>query len=412
MHYIDTSTAVGGLFVDPAVGQPPTVVDAAWANAVQLELLNVIQHAGISPTKGVNTQLRDAILALQGPAPSQGKNPLVNPSFQVAQKGDGPFVFNSGAGPVKLIDGWWFSRATSGAIEAERVAFDPGDTDVPGNPSHYLRWESTATGSGIFRLASRLESVRTFQGQLVTVSGWIKNLLLTEGPQVVTPRITQYFGSGGSGQNVVALTPFTVDTPEWTYFTSTVELPLLTGETISGGDDYLDVGWEISGDSLFELAVADLQIEAGNVATSFDRSAPRDTLLRCLRYYEASQLGLPVDYPTNIGGLDDQKASAIFAYGRGFDLGGGTEYGLPACSRQFLVPKRFYAVNDPAQHSFLWYPVLGNGAAGTIDLNATQRAVTSHIGLSRYNTGYPATATNPGGAVEICAHYAFEDLVF
>ena len=66
MHKIDASGHVANEFTDgnPLTGQEATMVDAAFANAVMYELVNVILYAGISLSKGTNTQLRDAIVAI------------------------------------------------------------------------------------------------------------------------------------------------------------------------------------------------------------------------------------------------------------------------------------------------------------------------------------------------------------
>jgi|GEM_PF-3640960 len=66
MHKIDGSGHVNNQFVEgnPAIGQAPTVVTAKWLNAVQAELVNVIEGAGIGLNDAVNTQLKQAITAM------------------------------------------------------------------------------------------------------------------------------------------------------------------------------------------------------------------------------------------------------------------------------------------------------------------------------------------------------------
>lgn len=69
---IPTPAAVGanpnGFFTkgNPGLGIPATIVDDDWANAVQEEICNVVTAAGITLSKTVRTQLRDAIYALAG----------------------------------------------------------------------------------------------------------------------------------------------------------------------------------------------------------------------------------------------------------------------------------------------------------------------------------------------------------
>lgn len=66
MHRTDAEANVANKFSDgnPQAGQPATVVDADWLNAVQEGIIDVMTFAGILPVKGDDTQLRDAIIAL------------------------------------------------------------------------------------------------------------------------------------------------------------------------------------------------------------------------------------------------------------------------------------------------------------------------------------------------------------
>lgn len=69
VNAIPTPAAVGdvvGYFSegDPNIGQQATVVSADWLNAVQEELANVIEGAGVTLDKTVRTQLYTAIKSL------------------------------------------------------------------------------------------------------------------------------------------------------------------------------------------------------------------------------------------------------------------------------------------------------------------------------------------------------------
>lgn len=67
MYRIDAPGATeDNRFTDgnPATGTPATVVEAAWLNAVQEEIIAVLVEAGITPSKLSTTQLRDAIIAI------------------------------------------------------------------------------------------------------------------------------------------------------------------------------------------------------------------------------------------------------------------------------------------------------------------------------------------------------------
>lgn len=66
MHRIDSAGAVEGRYSagNPATGQRATLLDADHLNAMQEEILAVIEHAGITPVKGTNNQLLAAIQAM------------------------------------------------------------------------------------------------------------------------------------------------------------------------------------------------------------------------------------------------------------------------------------------------------------------------------------------------------------
>lgn len=63
MHEIDTSGHVANQFADADPGGPTagTIVNDDWLNAVQNEIVNAIEDAGITLVKGTNDQLSDAI---------------------------------------------------------------------------------------------------------------------------------------------------------------------------------------------------------------------------------------------------------------------------------------------------------------------------------------------------------------
>jgi hypothetical protein len=66
MHRIDTPGSIDGRFSDgnPAIGQQATQVLAKWFNALQDELIYIIEQANIEPDDEVNTQIYDAITTL------------------------------------------------------------------------------------------------------------------------------------------------------------------------------------------------------------------------------------------------------------------------------------------------------------------------------------------------------------
>lgn len=68
MYRIDSAGHASNMFTngDPLTGTPATVLDAAWLNEVQEEIISVLVAAGVTPTKGVVTQLLAAIVKKNG----------------------------------------------------------------------------------------------------------------------------------------------------------------------------------------------------------------------------------------------------------------------------------------------------------------------------------------------------------
>lgn len=65
MHRIDSSDAVDSKFTEGNLaGQQATQITAAWLNAQQEELANLLEHYGVVLNKEVNTQLRDLLIPL------------------------------------------------------------------------------------------------------------------------------------------------------------------------------------------------------------------------------------------------------------------------------------------------------------------------------------------------------------
>ncbi|KQN00578.1 gp53-like domain-containing protein [Sphingomonas sp. Leaf25] len=63
---VGTGNSAPGYFQqgDPATGRAPTTLDVDWANGVQEEICNVIEHAGLPLDKADRAQLRKAIVAI------------------------------------------------------------------------------------------------------------------------------------------------------------------------------------------------------------------------------------------------------------------------------------------------------------------------------------------------------------
>jgi hypothetical protein len=253
----------------------------------------------------------------------RGKNLLINGNFDVWQRGTADFVNPADA---VTADQWRVQRVGS-TVTVSQQSFAMGQTDVPNNPSHFLRMVVTA-GAGVndvVQLKNRIEGVATFSGETVTLTFWAK----ANAPKNMAVEFAQSFGTGGSsdvfsiGVTTVALTT------AWTQYTITVAIPSVLGKTIgTDGSDYLQVcffpdagaSYNARTNSLGHQSgtfdIAQVQVERGVVASHFEVTMYTEELMRCQRYFERIRLlvqkqtrrpRLVVEWCTRTGLLEKER---------------------------------------------------------------------------------------------------------
>jgi len=216
--------------------------------------------------------------------PSGRRNLLINGGFDVWQRGTSFTADN-----VYTADRWNSADGSGGspARTLSRQAFTVGQTDVPGEPTYYARHNQTgASTNSDSNLNQKIEGVRTGAGQSVTLSFWAKADVSLN----IRLRFRQNFGSSGSSTvNTNIADAFTIGT-SWAKYTYTQTLPSISGKTISGGNDHLEVQLEFTNASTFTFDIAQMQFELGNVATPFEHRSYGEELALCQRYYYNSHL--------------------------------------------------------------------------------------------------------------------------
>jgi hypothetical protein len=211
-----------------------------------------------------------------------GKNQLLNGDFSVWQRGTGTFTLTIPTF-VMTADRW---RA-GGAGNVTRQSFVVGNSIVGYEPAFFMRYTITANSQN-YELMNRMEDVRTFAGQVVTVSYWAK---LSNGSDSLTilPRLVQDFGTGGSPSSVSA-TNLTVPTltTSWQRFTSTITVPSISTRTLgTNNDSSLYLSFQVSNTGTGAVDFWGVQVEAGNTATPFTTSGASlaGELYLCQRFY-------------------------------------------------------------------------------------------------------------------------------
>jgi len=209
-----------------------------------------------------------------------GKNAIINGNFSVWQRG----TSFTPAASAYTADRWEVDAAGAFAtsITCSQQAFTAGAAPVAGYEGQYFyRLVYTKAGSQTAQyLTQKIEDVRTFAGQPVTVSFWAK----CDAARTITVNINQNFGSGGSSA-VAALTGTASATTSWTRFSVTGTLPSISGKTI-GTSSYLAYQFVMPNASS-TTDIWGVQIEYGSKATPFDTATGtiQGELAACQRYY-------------------------------------------------------------------------------------------------------------------------------
>jgi hypothetical protein len=222
-----------------------------------------------------------------------GKNKIINGDFRVNQRSFSNTTTSGTYGFDRFL-----LIANGGTSTYSAQTFTAGTAPVAGYEGvNFARIESTGqTTSGQFTiLGQKIEDVRTFAGQTVTISFWAK---AGSGTPSVATTLYQEFGSGGSAGVYVVPSAKQIISTSWARYSFTVAVPSISGKTIAAGSSLIWYLWTSAGSDFnsftnslgLQTATIDiwgLQIEAGSVATAFQTATGtlQGELAACQRYY-------------------------------------------------------------------------------------------------------------------------------
>ncbi len=225
------------------------------------------------------------------------RNKIINGNFDIWQRGTS---LASGTGLRYLADRF-VNVSLGSTYTTSQQSFSFGQTDVPNNPIYFHRTivSSVAGASNYCVNAQKIEFVRTFSNETVTLSFYAK----ADSNKSISIEFLQDFGTGGSPSSQV--TGIGVQklnlTTSWQKFTVTANIPSIAGKTIgTDSNDQLVVSfwfeagstWNSRTNSLGQQSgtfdMAQVQLEAGSVATPFEVRPIGTELSLCQRYYESS----------------------------------------------------------------------------------------------------------------------------
>lgn len=224
-----------------------------------------------------------------------GKNKIINGNFDFWQRGTSHTTAGTGS------DDRWVMGAAGSTFTHSRQTFTLGQTDVPGNPKYYSRTVvATSAGAGNYcAQLQRIENVLTLAGENAVLTFYAK----ADASKNISIELGQDFGTGGApsatvtaiGVNKIALTT------SWQKFTLSLSISSISGKTLgTAGNDHLAVNFWFDAGSDFNARtntlgqqsgtfdIAQVQLEAGAVATSFEIRPLAVELALCQRFYEKS----------------------------------------------------------------------------------------------------------------------------
>jgi hypothetical protein len=207
----------------------------------------------------------------------QGRNAIINGGMDIWQRGTS---FTNAT--TYTADRWSCSRDGSTTINVTQQTFTPGTAPVAGYEAQYfMRIASTVVSAATFYAGYKVEDVRSFAGQTVTLSYWAK----ANTPVSNTPLYVQNFGTGGSSAVVVANLATHSITTSWQRFSVTFTLGSIAGKTI-GTNNCLELQ-VIRAATTANVDLWGVQLEAGSVATPFSLAGGtlQGELAACQRYY-------------------------------------------------------------------------------------------------------------------------------
>jgi hypothetical protein len=224
-----------------------------------------------------------------------GKNKLINGDFGINQRA---FTTTTTSGTFGFDR--WLMSASNGTSTYSAQTFTAGAAPVAGYEGiNFARMDSTGQTltSALTFLQQRIEDVRSFANQTITVSFWAK---AASGTPKVSIETDQQFGSGGSTRVTTYGGQVTLST-SWARYSVSFAVPSVSGKTIGTGS-YLGLYLWTSAGSDFNSRTGSLgiqtatidfwgvQIEYGSKVTPFQTASgdsPQAELAMCQRYYYA-----------------------------------------------------------------------------------------------------------------------------
>jgi len=215
------------------------------------------------------------------------RNIIINGAMKVAQRGTS--VSSQTGSGYKTIDRFYTNASGATYSQSQQTVTVGGETGLPLQFSKFLRHQVT-TGDNWSQIYHKIEDVTSVPTGTVTLSFYAKGTSPNAGLSFIA---WQNFGSGGSSEVTVTISPTVTLTSTWQRFTVNITVPSVTGKTIGTGSHfYFGIGQGGStSTNAWTLDITGVQLELGDTATPFEHKNVGQELLACQRYYQQVDRG-------------------------------------------------------------------------------------------------------------------------
>lgn len=203
------------------------------------------------------------------------RNVVLNSAFDIWQAWSGSSPSLTPFTGLSTADRWFTTFDGTGSTRnVSRQNFTPGTAPVSGQEyPYYCRYAITVAGSGatVNQFYNKIEDVRTFAGQTVTLSFWAK----ADTANTLTPSMVQNFGSGGSPSANVTTTGSAINiTTSWVRYTQTFAIPSITGKTLgtTANTSFLQLTFAMPLNATGTFDYFGIQLEKGSYANEYFRN--------------------------------------------------------------------------------------------------------------------------------------------
>ena len=218
------------------------------------------------------------------------RNHVINGNFSISQRnGNTAYTGNGYGGPDR-----WYVNQSGATTSFQQVAFAMGEQR---SGSQYYA-KLTSSGNDFSWMEQRIEDVTKFNSQQITISFDAK-YVSAKPSGGFNVRLVHNYGTGGSPSGSTEVywggsnsAESFVATTSWQRFQWNLTTSSLSGKTLGTTDNTSFVQFIIgqgsnTGNTAWELNIANVQIEYGAVASAFEQPRNKgDELALCQRYFQ------------------------------------------------------------------------------------------------------------------------------